>query len=284
MKKSIAVLLLVVLATSGAIADNVYLKNGQVYTRCRARNLGNGRIEIIMPGGKVELPDTEVAYIEKERVPDEEFVNVPPPPSPVLEALKAAKGSVGAKTEAKDKTEERVKQLLPLLKDDDAGVRAEATEALLSIGQKAVPFLLPHIDSTDAALRLGVSNIIAELKPRNATRQLLEALYAASPAQGPAPYYQQQYLMNLNAALVAATGQNFFYMPTLDTQEALAKWVDWYKANAMLLPAQIGDPEKPEKADDPAYLAKLAKARELKTIRKSLAPAGVEVVVPTEEQ
>ena len=43
------------LVAAALMADNVYLKNGQVYTNCTARYLPDGSVEIRMKGGTVVL-------------------------------------------------------------------------------------------------------------------------------------------------------------------------------------------------------------------------------------
>jgi hypothetical protein len=274
-----AILVVAAIFAGTVAADNVYLKNGQVYTECVAKNLPNGSVEITLKGGKLVLPQSEIAYVEKEKVNEEELKPGQPELSPILEAWEAAKGAQQSGGQAKqEEAAQQVKQLVELFKDPDATVRNQAVDTLVTMGSKATPYLLPFLDSDDMATRLHVSAVLAQSKPKDAVRQLLQALYAGSPPAGRAPYYMTDYLTNINTALMAATGQNFYYLPNIDTQfEAVDKYVEWYKANVMTLPPQIGDPQKKEGEEDKAYQDRVAKARELKLARKSfVAPGAVQ--------
>ena len=271
-----AILAVAAIFTGTVAADNVYLKNGQVYTECVAKNLANGSVEIALKGGKIVLPQSEVAYIEKEQVNEADLKAGEPELSAVLEAWKSAKGTEGAGTQTKpDQTAQQVQQLVALFKDPDATVRNQAIQELVTLGPKATPFLLGYMQDSDTATRLHTSAVLAQTKPREAVRQLLEALYAGSPAEGRAPYFMNDYLTNINTALVGATGQNFYYLSNIDTQfEAVDKFVEWYKASVMTLPPQIGDPQKKEGEEDKAYQDRIAKARELKLARRSFVAPG----------
>jgi len=287
MLKRIAILTVAVIFTGTASADNVYLKNGQVYTDCVAKTLPNGNVEITLKGGKMVLPQTEIAYIEKEKVNEEDLKAGEPELSAVLKAWEAAKGKKEeAGTETKpDETAQQVQQLVGLFKDPDTTVRDQAVQSLVAMGSKATPHLLKYLEDSDPAIRLHTSAVLAQTKPKDAVRQLLETLYAGSPPQGRAPYYMVEYLMNINTALVGVTGQNFYYIPNIDTQfEAVDKFVEWYKANVTTLPAQIGDPKKKEGEEDKAYEERVAKARQLKLARRSFEAPGAVPETPETPQ
>ncbi|MBN1808663.1 MAG: HEAT repeat domain-containing protein [Planctomycetes bacterium] len=263
-----------VLALSAA-ADNVYLTNGKVYRRVRARRMDDGRVEITIAGGTMILQQEQVAYIEKEEVPEEELKGAGEPElSPVLRAIAekvASKTADTGKGGKPSQEEKQAKSFLALLKDPDEGVRAQGAAALAGMGNAAVPYLVEALGDKNNAYRYQVSKVLYEIRPRQAIKPMLEAMYAASPEQGPAPHFLQQYLVNLRNTLRATTGQQFNYQPDLASQAAaMKKWVEWYEKNWEKLPEQMTDP-KIEK-DDPEYKKKFEEGRKLNLARRAFTP------------
>jgi len=282
MRKNIALILAVVLFAIVVTADDVYLTNGQVYRRVRAKYTGDGMVEIKLPSGVIRLRESDVAYIEKEEVPDSEFQPTAREPelSPVQKAiLEKMQGTQGPKTQESDADADmkKAKGLLTLLKDKDEAIRQQGIAALKEMGKKAVPALVEALKDPDNTFRYQVAKFINEIQPKEATKQILEALYAISPDTGIVPRFLKLYALSLRDTLRSMTGQFFNYQPELGTQkEAIRKWVDWYNENWKNLPPQIGDPVKEDGQAEEEYQKKLEEARKLKLTKVNFIPDSLQ--------
>lgn len=276
------------------LADNVYLKNGQVYSNCKARYLADGSVEIQMKGGTIVMPAEKVAYIEYEDVPVEQEEEAGGPVlSPILERLLGAaaekEGEEGKKKPKGSELQLRVKTAVELMASENILDRSEGEAILSGLGREALRFSLSYLYDDNANVRLGVSKVIASLSPKEATKVLVEALYAATPERAEPPPYMTAYLRNIRDALRGATGENFGYSPHSANQErAVKKWLEWYEKNMLKLPQQVNEPELDPK--DPKYEETLKKLRKLDLQRRRLKPPTysklptVELEVPVTEE
>ena len=227
------------------------------------------------------MQEAEIAYIVKEDVPDEALrASEGPALSPVLEAIFSGRQSESAPADKKKEEEfkKQVNDLVNLLKSPDESVREQALAQLRDIGKRALPVLADRLTDTDHAIRFQVSKLFLDMKPKEAIKAMIEAMYAASPEQGGAPQYLEYYLRHIQLALRDATGVSAAYNPLAATQAGVVQqYVDWYNENWDKLPPQVTDP--PLDKDDPDYQTKFKEARALKLTRRTLRPpsfAGAE--------
>jgi hypothetical protein len=185
---------------------------------------------------------------------------------------------------SRDKEEAFQAALARMATTDDAARRAARAE-IRAMGAGVLPYLVagsnyPHVEARAACMAL-----IGELNGRNATKQVIEAFYAAMPESGAAPTYQTPFLQEIKRTLAAITGQSFIEVSMRRSlaREGLDEYVAWYDANWDRLPPQLGEPKLDPTSPD--YMKQLREARALKLEHRSwpVPPMPAEIVRGTRE-
>ncbi|MCW8132205.1 MAG: hypothetical protein KIS92_17795 [Planctomycetota bacterium] len=184
----------------------------------------------------------------------------------------------GEKKEAKknrpDYTEEEkklIEDVAERLDTDDPNAREAAKGDLAKMGNKAIAAAVDGLMHKRVEARAAYASMLGDLRARTATKQLIEALYSVMPEDkdGEAPTYQVLFVRALKVSLANVTGESFINVEPDKpmVQEGLRKYIEWYNANFDRLPPQID--EELIEPNDPEYMDKIKKMRELNLVKKA---------------
>lgn len=170
-----------------------------------------------------------------------------------------------AKRMEKEK-EARFMAALPQLgtRDNPSVVDSAKTE-ILGMGKAVLPYVVAGLQHANVETRTQCMKMLGQIEGnKNATKQAIEVFYAAMPTDGKAAWYQVPFIDAIKETLPIVTGQSFITVQGRDAlvQEGLKQYIDWYNANFMQLPPQLG--EKKIDKTDPDYVKKITEARKLK--------------------
>ncbi len=145
----------------------------------------------------------------------------------------------------------------------------KARNDIQSLGKEALPYVVAGIQHINVETRAECMKMIPSMDGQRAVKQVIEALFAAIPDSGRPASYQVPYLDAIKSTLSSITGQSFITGQVKDSQiqDASKAYIDWYNANLMTLPPQMG--EKKISETDPDFIKKVTEARQLKLAKRS---------------
>lgn len=305
----------------GCRADTVYLSNGTEVNGTVVEDNGT-TVVVKLPGGALRSyrkSDVDAVVYDKKAARGAEpaaRVAAETEPAAVVpgqvesgdakkkEGEGEAKGAEGAK-DAKDEKdkwtpppglpgfpknaqrmeENKERQFMGLLKDledPDSTTRESAKAGMQGLGNGVLPYVVSVIQHSNVDVRTEALLMIAQLNGRPAIKQTIEALFAAVPADGDLPRFQELYIRAFKSVLPSITGQDFLPAGEIQTEpqavrDGLGKYIAWYEENFDRMPKQLGETEV--EATDPDYATKLKDARKLNLSKKAfLRPPSPEEV------
>ncbi len=272
------------LLSAAAGADTIYLSNGRTITECKVISEAGDVVVVRVKTGLLKIPRNRIDYIEKSDKPVKfkDWGEVTREKAPASSGGASSTGTSGAaKADDPDDPDhvdpELKKSALAAIRrfsSADQADRAEARDELVSMGLRITPVLVGKLQDRELKVRRNVASVLGKLAPKNAIKPLLEAMYAATPAEGKAPYWDRSYLKEVYNALRATSNKSFTYRYKRSSASTdIEAWVEWWNESWPKLPRQVGEPVLDKEAED--YEVKLKEAKQLSGKKiKFPAPAG----------